>query len=181
MYDFIRQIGRLFNWVFIVAPWEQALRIRLGKRVHKLGPGIYCRIPFVDRVYRQSIRRRITIIRPQTLTTQDGKTLTIASSLAYSIGDLEKLFDTLESPTASIDAEVASLVAGFISSHNLADCLPPSIEEHIAGALDLGQYGLSEQKFRVMSFVVVKTYRFVMGELPTWSHGKQIDTLEPNA
>lgn len=178
MYDLIRQLGRMFNWVFVVAPWEQALRIRLGKRVHELGPGIYCRIPFVDRVYRQSIRRRMSIIRPQTLTTQDNRTVTIAGALAYEIENLRRLFDTLESPTDSIEAEVCGLISTFVSARDLDDCLPPAIEKHVDDELDLKKYGLNGKEFRIMSFVVVKTYRFVTGDLPNWSRVHPIITTE---
>lgn len=165
----------MFSWVFVVAPWERALRIRMGKKIYTLGPGIYCRIPFIDRVYRQSIRRRISTIRPQTLTTKDNKSVTISGSIAYAIDDLEKLFNTIESPIGNIDAEVASLVATFICNRALKDCSPPAIEEYMGSALSLERYGLIGQKYRVISFVVVKTYRVITGDLPAWSHGNDID------
>ena len=59
-------IGDLFTWIVIVAPWEQALRIRLGKRVKLCKAGCYLRIPFIDRIYRQSIRRRLSYFQTQT-------------------------------------------------------------------------------------------------------------------
>ena len=88
LHQLLQQIGRMFVWLVIVAPWEQAIRVRLGRRVRLLPAGAYLVIPFIDRVYRQTIRRRLSIIPPQTLTTRDGKSVTLGSAVGYSIVDL---------------------------------------------------------------------------------------------
>lgn len=36
MYSFFKSILQLLTWFVVVAPWEQAIRVRLGKRVRKL-------------------------------------------------------------------------------------------------------------------------------------------------
>ena len=37
--DLIREFFRLFQWWVIIAPWEQAVRVRAGKHLTLLQPG----------------------------------------------------------------------------------------------------------------------------------------------
>src|SRR5690349_20949371 len=115
---FIQQIVRVFTWFVVVAPWEQALRVRAGKHVRKLDGGIYLSIPFLDRIFKQSVRRRINVLHPQTLTTMDRHVVTCAGAIGYSVGDLEKLYDTLEQPNDTIENEVKAIISDFIGSHS---------------------------------------------------------------
>lgn len=168
------QNSEMLAWFVVVAPWEQAIRVRLGKHTTKLHAGIYLRIPFVDRVFKQSIRRRLSIIRAQTLTTADGKVITCAGALGFAIGDLEKLYDTLESPNDTLENEVAAIISRFIGGAPLKDCTSPKLEEYVRENLDLTRYGLIGQEFYTTSFATAKTYRFVTGDMSVWSHDRSM-------
>lgn len=172
----IQNILKIFTWWIVVTPWEQALRVRAGKYVKKVEAGIYLKIPFLDKIFKQSTRRRLSMIRPQTLTTKDGHTITLSGALGYNILDIEKLFHTLHHPEDTVEAEVASLVAEYIVQNNLSVCSPDAIEEYVRNSMDLHQYGLGSQEFFLSSFTRVKTYRFITGEIPTWSRGQHLDT-----
>jgi regulator of protease activity HflC (stomatin/prohibitin superfamily) len=161
----IQQISRALTWFFTVAPWEQAILVRLGKHTKVLGAGIYFRIPFVDRIFKQSVRRRINTIKAQTLTTRDGKVVTCSGAVGYRIGDLGKLYDTLESANMTIENEVSGIIAAYIGSRNLHECQSRQLEEFVAEKLDLSKYGLEGQEFYVQSFAASKTYRLITGEI----------------
>lgn len=172
---FFQNLTRLFTWFVVVAPWEQALRVRMGKYVKKLNAGIFCRIPFVDRVFKQSIRRRMSILRPQTLTTMDRHVVTCAGAIGYSVGDLHKLYDTLECPNDTIENEVQAIISDFIGSHNLKDCGSLEIQKRVMEKLDLSRYGLEGQEFYMTSFATSKTFRFITGEMAQWSRDSQMN------
>lgn len=172
----LHTIGRLFVWLIIVAPWEQALRIRMGKHVCLLAAGVHLRIPFVDRVYRQSTRRRMGIIRPQTLTTLDGKTIVLSGALGYAIEDLKKLYDSLDDAQDTNESEVASRLAEYVAVNKLPDCTPQQLENHVRDAMELTAYGLSGQQFFITSYAIVRTYRLITGEFPAWNHGGVLNT-----
>lgn len=178
MFTLLKQLAQAFTWFVVVAPWEQAIRVRLGKHIRKLDAGIYIRIPFVDRVFKQSIRRRLSLIRPQTLTTSDGKVVTCAGAVGYSIGDLVKLYDTLESPNDTLENEVAAIVSRFIGGRPLKDATSPALEEFVRANLDLAKYGLTGQEFYTTSFAASKTYRFITGDLGTWQRDEQLNMKE---
>lgn len=161
----IQQLGRALSWFFTVAPWEQAILVRGGKKAMTLGPGWYVKIPFLDRIFKQSIRRRINAVRAQTLTTLDGRVVTCSGAIGYQIGDLGRLYDTLESANMTIENEVAGIIAQYIGARNLADCHSRDLEAFVASRLDLKKYGLDGQEFYVQSFAVSKTLRLITGEI----------------
>lgn len=161
----IQQLARALTWFFTVAPWEQALLVRFGKQTKVLGAGIYLRIPFVDRIFKQSVRRRINTIKAQTLTTSDGKVVTCSGAVGYQIGDLGKLYNTLESANMTIENEVSGIIAAYIGSRSLSECRSRELEAFVANKLDLSKYGLEGQEFYVQSFATSKTYRLITGEI----------------
>lgn len=175
--EVFKTIANLFTWFFTVAPWEQAIRVRFGKWAVVLGPGFYLRIPFVDRVFKQSIRRRLNIIRSQTLTTKDGKVVTCAAAIGYAIKDLRMLYDTLESPMDTIECEIAGIVADFVGKRNSDECSIEALEEYVLKTMKLDKYGLDGQEFYIMSFASAKTYRLITGEMPSWNRDDHL-TME---
>jgi hypothetical protein len=175
---FFRQLAQILTWFIVVAPWEQAIRVRLGKHKRLLEPGFYVRIPFIDRVFRQSVRRRLHVMTPQTLTSRDRQIVTCGGAVGYAISDLFKLYDTLESPNDTIANEVAGLVSRFISSKSLAECSAAELEKYVMEHLDLSRYGLSGQEFILTSFASTKAYRLIMGEIPGWSRDGLLNMAE---
>lgn len=173
----LQQIGRLFVWLIVVAPWEQALRVRLGSRVRLLSAGWYVTIPFVDRVYRQSVRRRLSIVAPQALTTRDGQSITVGGAVGYAIKDLRRLYDSLHDADDTIDSTVGALVAEFVASHDRGDCGPSHIEAHVRDHLDLEKYGLDAQEYYVTNYVATKTLRIVTGEIRGYPRGSLNTTV----
>lgn len=167
--SFFKQLAPIFTWIVVVAPWEEALRVRLGKRVKKLSAGTYLKIPFIDRVFKQSVRRRLNLIRPQTLTTKDGKVVTCSASVGFSIGDLEKLYNTIEAPNDTIENEVAAIVSKFVGERNLAECSLAILQKYVMENIDLSKYGLVGQEFYITSFATTsRTYRLITGDLGSW-------------
>lgn len=175
---FFRQFAQVLTWFVVVAPWEQAIRIRLGKNKRLLEAGFYFRIPFIDRVFKQSVRRRVHVITPQTLTTLDRKIVTCGGAIGFSIQDLFKFYDTLESPNDTISNEVAGLITQFVGSKNLAECEAGKIQAYVMERLDLGRYGLSGQEFFLTQFASTRAYRFITGEIPGWNKDQQLNMAE---
>lgn len=177
--ELFRHIAQVFTWFIVVAPWEQAIRVRLGKHVRLLTKGAYIRIPFMDRIFRQSSRRRLSIIRPQTLTTSDGKVVSCAGAVGFAVNDLLKLYDTLENPNDTIECEVAGIISRFIGARTLRECTSPALEAYVRENLHLDKYGLSGQEFYTTSFATARTYRFITGEMGMWRTDDRMTMVEP--
>jgi hypothetical protein len=174
--DLFRQIGGIFRWWVIVAPWEQAVRVRLGKHVLVLNAGVHLRIPFADRVFLQSTRRRFTSVPTQTISTMDGKAVTVSGCLGYRIDDIGRLYDTLHQPEDVLQTEAQAAVARFVAGHTLQECGPGAVEAFVADSLDLSKYGLGGTEYYVTDFVAVRTFRLISGEPKNWTQGLALDT-----
>src|SRR5258706_12042299 len=159
--ELISQILGMFQWWIVIAPWEQAIRVRRGNKIKVLMPGIHFRIPALDRFFVQSTRKRYMNTPTQTVTTKDRQAVTISGGTAYSIVDIGALYNTLSDPEDVIQIETLALVAQYIAAHDLADISPGNIQDHVTHGLNLSQYGLGETNFLITDFVSVKTYRII--------------------
>lgn len=179
--EILRAFVGLFRWLIMLAPWEQAVRVRLGKRVKVLGAGVHLRIPFADVIYRQSIRRRASMCGTITVTTRDGKTITLSLALQYAIGDLRKLYETLHDAEDTIEMNAVGLAARYVAAHDFDSCLPSAIENEVRLRLHLENFGLMDVEVFITTFAVVRTYRIIQGEPREWKRGAGLLTTQSDA
>lgn len=175
--ELFRQAGNLFRWWYIVAPWEQSIRVRLGKKVEVLNEGVHLRIPFADRVFIQSTRRRFLSLGTQTISTLDEKVITIGAKLGYEIQDIGKLYDTLHDAEDTLAAETAGMIARYINCRKIKDVKPLTIESYVAEHLNLTQYGLGSTRFFITDFAVVRTYRLIQSFPKDYGSGLPLTTV----
>ncbi len=168
----------MFQWWVLLAPWEQALRVRRGKTVKKLGGGIHFRIPLLDRFFVQSVRLRITDCPLQTITTLDGKTITLKAQLGYRIENLKLLYDTLHDAEGTVMNIVQMIIADHVCANDVQDLLPLQIAEALQLPLTerLALYGLGGVNLSITDFAIVKTYRLITQDI--WvNSGRGLDTF----
>jgi len=161
----------LFNaikvWI-IIQPWEAGIRVRCGKHLKKLTPGLYFRIPYFDNVYVQETRLRVCEVPMQTCTTKDLQTITIKSAVGYSITDIEKLYNTLYHPETSILNIAMSEVASKLFQTSSKDIIPVDIEQMALKSLDGKDYGIRFEYFKITNFAAVRTYRLIQDQTYSW-------------
>ena len=179
--DIIAGIRSVLTWWVTVSPWEQAIRVRLGKRVVLLTPGIHLRIPGADKIYLQSVRMRVASLPSQTLVTKDNRALTIAVSMRYSIADLMMLYQSLHHAEGSLANIVMGAVGEFVVDHTLAECRPSVLGTWVAERAQLERYGLRDVAVTVMTYAAVRTYRLIMGDGTAWLAGDHLDTAREHS
>lgn len=171
-------IRRALQWWIIIAPWEQGIRVRMGKHVTRLEPGVHLRLPLVHAVYRQSVRMRWCDLPTQTIATADGKTVTLSVTLGYQVDDIERLYTTLHHAEATLRNMTLSAVAAAIHGMDAECCTPRAVEEHATDALDFAAYGVGEVRIRATDFAFVRTYRLIQDQ--RWvTAGDDLDTTQP--
>lgn len=159
------KIGQMFNWVFVVVPWQQAIRVRMGKKITVLMPGIHFQIPFIDRVYIQNIRERVAATTSQALTTKDGVTITLCAALRFEIVDIRPMYTQLHQASQTICQIVEGHFSEYIITHDVKDCTPQKVLSYVRKESDLSRYGLNLTDLFLTDFVRVKTYRLIQGGL----------------
>lgn len=176
--EFLSSVQHLVIWWITVAPWEQALRVRLGKHVAQLGAGVHLRIPFVDRVYRQSVRQRTADLRTQTLTTTDGATVTLAGQVGYAIRDIRRLYETLHHAESTILDLVEAVIARTVAETERAACTPTIVEAAAADGVDLERFGLGDVSITITTFAFVRTFRLIQDTRWSMTGGDSLDTSQ---
>ena len=168
-------------WVAI-APWEQALRVRLGKHINLLLPGLHWKFPIIDVVFTQSIRLRVCNFGygRQTVTTLDGTAVTFGGAVAYSIRDIELLYRTLHHAEDTLQSLARGFLAQFFTGHKLAECAPELVSKMVGAALakDFESYGLADVSLYLTDFAVVKTFRLI-GDNGPYANGLMLETSTP--
>jgi hypothetical protein len=176
--DLIQKFFRLFIWWVFVAPWEEAVRVRAGKWVRKLGAGTHLKIPILDRIYLQTTRRRVTNMPTQSLTTKDGHAVTLSAVLGYRIADLTKLYQTLYHAEDTIKNLALAANAEYVATHDRADCTPAAIQGFSTGKMALERYGLADPEVLITSFVFARVYRIINDSL-SWGNGDGLSLATP--
>lgn len=173
----LNAIAGLFRWFAVVAPWEQGIRVRLGKRLKKLKPGWYIIVPFIDRLYLQSTRARAIVIPSLTVTTADGKIATIAGFYTMSVEDVVTLYQTLQSPDDVLMARASSAITEYVKSKTLDGLTPDGIKTHVESAMNISEFGLKGGEFSLTAFAVPpRVVRLIVGEPRSFSSGLSINT-----
>lgn len=160
--DILKSFWRLLIWWVVVQPWELGLRVRLGKERRLLRSGVHFRIPYVDAVYKQSVRLRWATMTPQTVTTRDGHTLTMSGQLGYRIVDIDRLYDTLHQAENAIRSIAQGAIAEYVHRHDFSECSPEHVSDGAAQTLSLARFGLAADRLQLTTFCRVKTYRMIM-------------------
>jgi regulator of protease activity HflC (stomatin/prohibitin superfamily) len=158
---FLKQISQVFRWWVMVAPWEQALRVRAGRHVTRLSPGVHLRVPFLDTVYVQSVRMRLATMSMQTVMTRDRQALTVAGALGYAVGDIEQLYRTLHHAEDTLTNLSMNAVAECAARERAADLTPEKLAQLATHALTFTPYGLVDVSIRITDFAFLRTYRLV--------------------
>ena len=171
----IRQFFGIFVWWVMVAPWEQCIRVRAGKWVTQLGPGPHWKIPILDKAYVQSVRRRQVALPIQTLTTRDGKTVTLSAALGYRIVDLLLIYQTLHHPEGTLETMAMGEIARYVQSVDSADLTPDNILAEVAPRLRLEAYGLGDTEILLTTFAIIRAHRIVMDSM-YMQRGEALDT-----
>ncbi len=162
--EIFKWFTELFKWWFVVLPWEQGLRVRLGKHPVILGPGIHLKVPLYHTAYKQTTRMRMLRLSMQTVTTRDKISLSIVCSMGYTIQDVLTLYKSLHHPEGTLANLVQSRVAEFVSTNTLDNCTPEGIEKYINDNINLEKYGLGNGYFKVTNYAAVKTIRLLQDQ-----------------
>lgn len=154
-------IAKLFDWWFMVMPWEQAIFIRAGKNSKLLYAGLYLKIPFIDTIYIQTTRMRMIDVPIQTMSTKCGKTVTLKSAIKYEIEDVLMLYNKMCHPEMTLQSMAMSLISEFVNKTNVEEAAPPLIEKYVNENINGQQFGLKNLEIKLTNFAIVRTIRLI--------------------
>ena len=153
---------RSFQFWITVAPWESGLRVRYGTTATLLRPGLHWRIPFLDRIFVQPVRLKTIETPTITLTTKDGKTLSVRLAVMYRVADIKALHMAVANPESTLLATIQGLVATCISDTESGEITPDTLTAAIRQNKIGNDWGMCDVSVVVMTFAFCRTLRLLM-------------------
>lgn len=146
----------------VVLPWEQAVRVRMGKNALVWGPGFHWRIPFFDDVRLVNTRLRVGSTGLQALTTKDGKTVSACVSVGFRITDPLKALKALREPEGTCAVYAMTLVASYVIARNANEIDVEALGASVLASIQpFGAGGLQYDFVSIVDFAIVRTYRLI--------------------
>lgn len=172
-----RILGSVAFWI-VVLPWQQALRVRAGRHVRLLEQGLYLKIPILDVVKIESVRRRTSMVPVQTLSTADGVTVIVSAVVGYAIGDLQRLFRSLHHAEDTIIQAAQGVIAEEVFQLKRQEIEPARLCELVNARLAeaFAPYGLSDVTLHITDFAFLRAFRLIQDQ--RWFHGRALDTQD---
>lgn len=177
----LQGMSRPFRWWVVVAEWEQGVRVRWGRNTKLLLPGIHLRVPFLDRVFVQSVRIRTISANNQTVSTLDGKSITYSIGVRFRILNVKAMYESHADVAGTMMFDALAAAAKFIGGNNLDAITTGDVETRANQAIARsGDYAfLDGILVSVLSFCVTRSLRLISGDgwIPC---GRDIDSEDNN-
>ena len=161
----------------VVMPWERAVCIRLGRWVRPWEPGLHFRVPFLDQVRVINTRLRMSAVPCVTVTTRDGKTVTAAGCVGFTIADPYRALLTVQQPEHAASALGQAALAAYITARSVDELRVAEMES--AALTTLQAAGLAGFEFvwvKTVDFAVVRTFRLLQEQ---WRPSTDWSNFEP--
>lgn len=122
----IQSIWDHFKPLVFVLQYERGILFRFGKFIKVLDPGPHFKIPFIDDYHLENVKTDTLNIAPVSITTLDGKTISIGCEFDFTIDDI--VLALVE--TNDWRSNLHDICLGIMSDH-LEDCNWEDIKKKI--------------------------------------------------
>lgn len=158
MEQLIAWLSRLFgSWkpFVVVAPWEVAVLVRLGRQAGALGPGPHWRIPFLDQVTLVNTRLRVSTTPPVTMGNgRAGYARVQRANIGYVVHDPVAAVSAYNQPEAAVIGLMQAKLAG---GHGVDDALA-----------ELERNGVHIVWHELVEDASIRTLRLIQGDSGIW-------------
>lgn len=171
--EWLTSIAQGVKFWAVICPWESGVRVRLGKHAAKLDSGWHWRIPLADSILIFNNRLRIAVVPAQTITTSDGRAVSVAGSVGFRIADPLRAMLALQQPELSAAALVQRTVAQYVAGRDLDEIAADELEACAKAELEVLADGLEIEYVKLTDFAIInRTFR-LLGE--EWRPSTKLD------
>ena len=164
-------------WAFLVSllphmdlmpPTHGGVKFKRGGRVQEIKPGLYWHWPITTDVTTMPVKRQTISLDVQTLTTEDGFTVSVAATIVFEVNDVRKaLAETWDVDDTVGDLAQRSVLAAVCgrSFETLREELTGCVAAEIKASCkkDLRQFGVLVKDAFLSDFAEVTAYRVIGG------------------
>lgn len=163
--DLLIQFIKLFQFWEVLEPYQGGVRLRLGKFHTVLGPGLSWMIPLgVDKALTENVVTETLHIRPQSLTTRDGKQIVVSSIVTFHVDDIKVFLLEVEGRNDIIKDASCGVVSEFVMKHTwreLNDFADVGNELAKAVRRKAKAYGVNIHSVQLADFTETRSFRLI--------------------
>lgn len=145
----------------IVDQWERGVHLKTGKFYRVVSPGLNWKVPFFDKIWVTPVITQTVNLKPQTVTSEDEKSVVLSSIVRYHIHDVQKFLlgvmhanDVLVDTTQGI---IRDMVEGckWDDLYDLGSVVTPEVNEQVS------KWGITIEQISFPDLGEIKTYRIM--------------------
>jgi regulator of protease activity HflC (stomatin/prohibitin superfamily) len=147
-------LGKIFELItafiprpFIIDATQEGVKFKYGKRIVHLLPGVYVYWPLVTRVVSIQVKRQAVVLKPQVLTTKDGKPVIMGTLIAYTIEDAVAALTEVDNLSETLFEVSQGAVPGVVAGktleqliHDVSEVRDEDSDNGVMTILDLDLY-----------------------------------------
>jgi len=186
-FDWLISLLRDAKFWFSVRPWEKGVLVHLGKYTKVSSPGFHWKWPVLDEVYMVNTRLRLAPATTQTVSTNDGKIVTLGLNIGFSISNPLQALATYQHPENSVAVLCHNYAADYIISKDSNDIDINELSDYILCGLRESDPndGINPEFVKVTNFILsspARTIRLVQDEITTDRSSEvfEVNKTEPN-
>ena len=119
-----------FFWRFVLEfwPWttidffELGLRVRAGKYLRDLKPGLRVSLPFIDHIITEPATLQTLNLTDQTIATSDGTNVSIGGVIYYHVVNLQTLWTQVHDHEEALSNSALTVLAAQIAARDYSAC-----------------------------------------------------------
>jgi modulator of FtsH protease HflK len=152
----------------VVEAWENVAILRWGRYVRTLTPGFHWKWPLVEDSYGTVVTITTTRLPHQTVTTSDGKIITCAAIIRYSIRDIRPYYTEITDQKDVLIDTAMGAVRQAIREATLEQTLSEPPERRVLELMrrNLNEYGFKIHAVTFSTLAHMRTLRLIIGEPP---------------
>ena len=147
----------------IIDKWQLGLRVRLGKHLTPLRPGVRISWPFIDAILTESAALKTVNLTEQTMTTLDGVNASVSGVTWYYIINLEQLSMKVDDHEESMSNLAMTALGSKLAVLEFSECTLAVLERVAQKKIRriAKEWGIHVHKFELTDLCDSKVYRIM--------------------
>ena len=160
-----RFILEFWPWA-IIDQWELGLRVRAGKYLKELNPGLRVSLPFIDTILTEPSTLQTTNLTAQTVITLDGINTSGGGVIYYHVRCLKQLWLSVHDHDEALANLALTACADQIAERNFTECRKEVIERAAQRKLrhTAKKWGIHIDSFELTDLCESTVYRVMASE-----------------
>lgn len=162
--DLVVQFLEFFRFCTIIDCYERGVRLRFGKFVKELDPGLHFQWPFfIDSILNENVVPKLYQLATQSIMTRDGTPIAAGAVICYQIRSIEKALLEVDTVQHAVADACQSTVAEEILSATWDEVRAPEFSERLTTACRKRgfRYGVEIMSVRFCELAPVRNYRTI--------------------